>query len=168
MNIQFNPPNPPASIKQIEELENMIGHTLPNDYKEFLLTTNGGRPTKTEKLTCAVDWKGIDWAANDSKLGIHFIYKFENDVMSALDLAFAYDTFVQEDLRIPKNTMPIAHDAGANQYIMSLNADDYGHVYYWLMDLEKDPDDESDPSYENVVHVAKSFTDFLNCFSIDK
>lgn len=167
MDIQFNPPNTPASIKQVEEIEKMVGFIFPNDYKKFMLTANGGRPKNTEKLTCTVDWEGIDWAADDTKLGIHYIYKIENDMMSALNLAFAYDTFVNEDLRIPKNTIPVAHDAGANQYIMNLSSDNHGHVYYWLMDLEKDPDDESEPDYSNVVHIADSFTEFLNCFSFD-
>src|SRR5438045_1814941 len=43
----FNPENadsifnPPATEKQITEVESALGLTFPQDYKDFLLTTNG-------------------------------------------------------------------------------------------------------------------------------
>ena len=35
--------NGTLTIEQIEEAEQKIGHKIPEDYKEFLLKTNGGR-----------------------------------------------------------------------------------------------------------------------------
>jgi cell wall assembly regulator SMI1 len=36
--------NNPTSINEIQLIESQIGISLPNDYKRFLLDTNGGRP----------------------------------------------------------------------------------------------------------------------------
>lgn len=164
MQLTFVTNHLPATQTEVDKFEARVGERLPNDYREFLLTVNGGAPQNVYDLFCAAKWPEKTPPDDLETVGINYFYTLEKkDPTDGLDLYFSLETLVEISTRIPANTVAIANDQGSNQYIMSLNSSDFGHVYIWIQDLEN-PDDDTEPDYRNVAHVADSFTNFLSCF----
>lgn len=55
--------NKPATVKEIKQAEKRLGITLPKEYKDFLLTTNGFAATDYVGVTMA-PVQSIDWLKN--------------------------------------------------------------------------------------------------------
>ena len=51
--------------------------------------------------------------------------------------------------------MPIAGDSGGNQYVLIVEGDKAGQIFFWNHEDETEP-----PSYENMSFIAASFTEF--------
>jgi len=149
---------------ELNKFETEVGK-LPDDYREFLLKINGGQPTGDTDLFCQLRWSGQAWAENLTESMLDVIYPLGKESPDlGLDLYACYEAFVLERSRIPKGTIPIATDPGGNQYLISLNERDHGHIYFWYMPSEKNEDDNTAPDYRNIADVATSFSEFLNSF----
>lgn len=121
------------------EKENNI--KLPEDYRDFLLQYNGGEPSpnKNDKLDIVVSYI----------LGMH-----NGEYYASL---YKYiDVFKK---KIPFGTFPIATDPFGNLFIMSLDKDGHGHIYFW--DHEGEPEHQDGHNTENCSFVAYSFTEFM-------
>ena len=118
---------------------------IPDDYKNFLIQYNGGRPENS-----TVHFKNRDEATM-----LNCIFGFTKD---------RYGSFTRYQGvyagRIPSNTIAIADDAGGNLIIMSISGEDYGKIYFW--DHEMEAYEDEDPDYSNLTLVADSFQEFLD------
>ena len=169
MLVTFEVPNKLPSEDELLSLEQTLGASLPEEYREFLQSINGGTPNHRDDLVCTVYWDGQDWADPIEENGINYFYHIgeQNRLSEGLDLEYNIETFVVGK-RIPKDTFPIANDAMGNQYLLSFNDEDYGHVYFWQKDFEKIPDDQNEPDFSNVAVVTESFSEFINSFEISE
>lgn len=116
--------------------------TLPEDYKAFLKTHNGGRPVP--------DAFPIG-AKQNSLLGTFFRVGSKD----SLDLQEACDTYRK---RLPFDLMPIGNDAGGSLICLGIHGERSGKFYFWDHHHEGQP-------YENVTELAPSFSAFLDTFT---
>ncbi|WDQ16158.1 SMI1/KNR4 family protein [Rhodopirellula sp. P2] len=130
----------PTTEAELAKLEKHIGHSLPNDYRDFLLKTNGGVfhdyvviGDAGVKDVSAVN-AGQEWA----------------------DLKWNFD--VTRDW-IPSNLLPVASAPGGDVFAMKLDMPDAGRIYFLYHDMEND--------FGDLPTVAQSFTDFLNGIILD-
>ena len=138
---------PPTDEAHVTRLEVRLGCPLPEDYREFLLLYNGGRPEpgcfqfaqRTGPYTDSV----IDW----------FLTLHENPY-TYTNLERKLDVFAD---RIPPGTLPIANDPGGNCVLLGLNADIRGKVYFW--DHDREP--ARQPDWSNIDLIAEDFDTFM-------
>ena len=149
---------PPTNEVELLNIEKEMECQFPNDYRQFLLTYNGGIPKKNiipfvENGIVTEDYVDLFCGICDNR---------------TYSLFTIYCRFIG---RIPDNTIPIARDPGGNLFVMSIRGDDYGCIYFW--DHEEECSDNWDlddtenteyksPDYSNMTFVAKSFTDLIN------
>ncbi len=152
--IRFKGGQAPVTEERLLQFEAKIGATLPLDYRTFLLEQNGGRP----------DVAAFRFGTNvyqDSCVDYFYaLYSGES-----LRLDSAYDNF-REWQRTPPDLIPIACDPGSSQICLGIAGSNRGKVLFW--DYEHEPEaEEGEPrNYENVFHVANSFTEFLRQLSL--
>ena len=136
-----------ATEQSIALLETRCRGKLPLQFRQFLLTVNGGRPVKRRfsflengKPTESV----VDWFfgnCDDPDYGL----------VSNLDV---YEG------RIPQSCLPVATDPFGNLILLSLRAHDYGTIYFW----DHEREDPNDPS-KDLQRVADNFEGFLGALS---
>jgi len=128
---------PPASIELIAQLEGRIGHSLPDDYRQYLLQQDGGRIDNNTRAVDTVFSLGDvpDYASMWDKLGTY-----------------------QE--RVPSWLLPVADDSTGNLYAISVRPDDYGSVWFW--DHEEEADEGDPPSEDNITRTAQNWAVFLD------
>jgi cell wall assembly regulator SMI1 len=142
MPVGFFKRGPKIAVADVDLFEARIGRRLPDDYREFLLTYNGGRPDHhviREKAT--------------GDLGVNLFFGILGQEFFDIDAE-------QETMfdRIFKHHVSIAIDDCGNRFCLSLGPSDFGSVYFW--DHEEEADDDEDPSERNLYLVADSFTGF--------
>lgn len=127
-----------ADLNKFEEINSI---KIPLDYKSFILENNGGKPSKNIVPTVNSD---VNWL-----YGFHEGPTWANIYDAIGDL---YD-------RVPYLYIPIGCDSGGNQYLMSLNSNNHGCIYFW------DHEDEatfSEKEHTENYYLASSFTEFIN------
>ena len=136
---------PPTSPAQLDEFERDEGVQLPAEYREFLLTSNGGRPDDN-----IVDVPDLDEVAVNDFFGLQ-----PGEMYDLRGERAMYEG------RIPPGTLPVADDPGGNLFLLSLAGDSKGAVYFW--DHEEEPREEGTDwsDFENVYRVADGFDQFL-------
>ena len=136
---------PKISDADISELEERIDWRLPEEYRDFLLEFNGGRPEPD-----IADIKGLPGGCSDVQF-FFGIYPSEE----AYSIDWNLETLVE---RLDDGVLPIACDSGGSVYCLSLHAEDYGVVSY--CDLQSVVADyETAPTF---YPVAPNFDAFLN------
>lgn len=143
----------PIDLSKIKAIENLIGLTLPDEYKQHLLKYNGGQClpncfkfTENNNET----YSSIDWFLA--------IYDGEHD-----NLENYITIYKIEERRLPQHIVPIAHDPGGNLICISCGENDYGHIYFW--DHEKEISNTTyleTRKYNNLYHVASSLNKFFD------
>lgn len=127
---------------QLAEFESKWGFRLPDDYKRFLLTVNGGRPNPH-----VLDFNG------DDLLGVHTFESIGGDGINNLEVCKERSAG-----RIPARMLPIGNDECGNKILISVSGADCGKVYFWDHELEADPAQGEDPeTVGNLTLVADSF-----------
>lgn len=116
------------------------GLIIPDSYKEFMFKYNGG--------------SFEEYVLNDTPVGDIIVNRFESwDVNKKISLQVILENF-DEDYS-DYGFLPFADDPGGNYYLLNLNADGNGEVYYWLHDGEFEDGDSK-------ALIFDSFVDFLN------
>ena len=134
---------PPLTELEITALEIRIGRLLPTDYRNFLLTHNGGVP---ESHVIRNDEVG--------DLEVQLFYGIRHEEYFDIDL-------LRESMRgrWPERFLAIAIGSFGDFYCLSLSGPDSGEVHFWDHEQESEQDE---PATElNLFPIAKSFAEFL-------
>lgn len=142
MNYTLCDSEPMINMKQITDVEKILGNKLPGDYIKFLLSHNGGRPVPNT-----------------------FQYLYNNENVES-DIAWLYSISSSEYENLLKETLYfrnrklilrsfvlIGRNSGSDQICLSTNDDDYGSVYIWHHDVTQ---------HNDMIFIANSFNKFLN------
>lgn len=117
---------------------------FPEDYKEFLFKYNGGRFKE-----CIIP-KSLE-----GPLIVSLFYPYDEVAELSLNTLIEYS---EDD--IENGFFPIADDPGGNYYLLNINQEGNGEVYYW----------SHDSVFENgtdKILIFNSFTDFINTLEVD-
>lgn len=136
------------SEQELANFEREYGIKLPQQYRQFLLDYNGGRPEH-----CDFNFKG---STNGSQLLGFF------GIGSRIDVRKELRTY---NGRLPAAWFPVASDAGGNLICICLSGPNYGKVFFWDHEMESDETQGLTPeTANNTVLIADSFDEFLNSF----
>ena len=137
---------PPISKDDLTSLERQLGCTLPLDYAEFLLRTNGGSPTPD---TVPIQ----NWPEGGPDDDVRMLYFYGADPSHTCDLRWRFAVYAG---RMPEGLLPIATTGGGDQFCMWLTGTSRGAVVLWDHEAEDQP-----PTHANLHPVAPNFTAFL-------
>jgi hypothetical protein len=134
---------PPISESDLIECETKLGVSFPEDYKQFLLTYNGGIPYPQR----------VKIPNTNHTVLLDFFYGIMK-VPDCRDLTYAY-RISKDDL--PEGVIPIGHDPGGNPFFLWTVGDQRGYVYFWdRRSFFSESIDSTD-----VYYLAESFTSLL-------
>ena len=142
MQLEENNPYGPVLPADIIEFEETNEVSLPEDYKAFLLQHNGGRPENNVLADAGTDVQWLFGMVEEPAWASLF---------HALD---AYEG------RIPAWYIPIGTDSGGNLFIMSLYEENKGVIALWWH--EDEAEQNGSEYFENLTHVANSFSEFTD------
>ncbi|OAI54635.1 hypothetical protein AYO47_09910, partial [Planctomyces sp. SCGC AG-212-M04] len=136
-----------ATESQVASLEKRLGCRLPEEYREFLLTRNGGRPNPPYVQIPGVP--GID------NVGVGVIAGLFGTADTTNSIAWGIEHLGQS---LPAGHLPVAWDS--DLFTLSLRKKDFGCVHFWFH--ETDEVDDDDRYLESASHLlAGSFDEFL-------
>ena len=137
------------TMEVLQNAEKIIGVKLPEDYRTFLLTHNGGRPEPDVGFKFnpirQIDDSMIDWfySIHDGKYS-NLIKKFEK-----------YKRYLPNDMLV------IANDPGSGWILLGIRGNRRGKVYFWVENFDEGL--HQDAECTNFALVADSFNEFLEC-----
>ena len=142
------------SLPAIQAAENSLGVKFPDDYVQFLLQYNGGRP---EPAGFNIQWRanqrsGQYWGTS---LLSWFLSIYDGEATNLLE--YNKESFSG---RIPKETIAIAQDCGGNLILLGISGEYKDKVLFWVKDDEVEEGET--PGYDNVGFLADSFNEFIN------
>jgi predicted DNA-binding WGR domain protein len=137
----------PATEKQVSELEQTLECKIPTEYRNFLLSSNGGRPNPD-----CVQVPGVPYIDN---VGVGTLFHLQPSKPGMDELTFELKRTKE---LLPKGHLPIA--GSSDLFTISLSPKTYGAVYWWNHETEELDDDENFlPSAAYLL--ASSFDEFL-------
>lgn len=137
---------PQLTEDRVANFEKELGVNLPDQYRKFLLKTNGGVPSPDRDI---VDLEGAPRSYTD----LQVFYRIGGSVESS-ELTWNRSTLTE---RLPDELLAIAKDSGGNVFCISLQGPDQGAVLF--CDLESVWGDfEATPKF---YPVAPDFDSFL-------
>lgn len=142
----------PLRPQTLDRFEQLLEVKLPEQYRQFLLQSNGGRPRLNGFRVAQGD------RASDEMLDYFLgIAKGEED-----DIVTSLQRYAD---RLAPGLLPIAYDAFGNLICLGLMQPFAGQVFFWDHELEPE---NGHPDLSNVALVALSFGAFLKCFFADE
>lgn len=135
--VRRNPDNGPLQVWRLADFERRLGVSVPEQYREFLLASNGGKP---EPHHCKIG--SGDTSDVRSLRGLH------NRSIDSLDSV--WEQYQERVPPLPVHLVAIADDSGGNEWCIGLTGSDRGRIFFW--------DHESG----EVIEVAESFQAFLD------
>lgn len=144
-------PGLPITERQISGVEAALRVTLPDDYRDFLLHTNGGTPQPR-----TVPIIGVPPQIGNTS-DIQCIYGVRIEPWHCNVVAI-YILWCEEH---PSALLPIACDDGGNHICMAVDGPEYGSVFFHDSQYYEDA-----PSgrYPWCYRLANSFTGFFESF----
>ena len=140
----------PFTIENIAQLQGQVGASLPEAYKQFLMTY--GHSMFSGEVNCT---------PQGDPLYFGWFYGFD-------ELVDAVDAFREV---LPETIIPMGDDGGGNLFCLGVSGKDSGKVYFhnhgigWHADAEKYRErGEGVPAnirYQTVYEVAQSFEQFI-------
>ena len=140
--------NGSLTIEQIKEAEKKLGHKFPNDYKKFLLKTNGGRTDLDDDVDHGFH---VDPIAEED-IWVDSLYGVGEE---ALDLLIKYNKEYGEET----GGCIIIGDTLSHGFITYdyLGVVEDGGIYFWDDTWTYEPSNEEG----NLYFVAKTFNEFI-------
>lgn len=129
--------------EEILKLEDELGFTLPNDYKEFLINFNGGVPE--------VKYSTFKLNELEENIGLQVLYGL--DLEENLDLREWYEEY-EDDLL--DDCLIIGHGIGFG-FIVLVNSPEVSGVYFWDNSFELENSSED----ENIYKISDTFREFI-------
>jgi hypothetical protein len=146
--VTFTRSYPPVSAADVQRYEQRLGVTFPEDYRNFLLTTNGGIPTPSR----------FDVPDEDYYVRLNFLYAIKNE-HAISDLVYELEDLTSRmSGKLPDGFIVIGHDPGDSKFLLGTRGEHASQVWYW--DSERLMSSTS-PA-QNTYWLADSFTDFLS------
>jgi hypothetical protein len=136
--------------EDIRGFESSVGR-IPEDYKNFLKSNNGGIPSANLLKTQSNE------RVINSLLALKAPSGFGDSIKSHM---MVYDG------RIPSHTIPIASAGGGDLILLNVDPRKFGEVLYWDHNFESDGEDASD-YFDNTEVVSDSFSAFLDKLTPD-
>jgi SMI1 / KNR4 family (SUKH-1) len=140
-------PRPVASPRDVSDFATRTGFHLPDDYRTFLLTVNGGR------CLAGGVFRNLQTNEKVSRVGTVLGLSgpdYENLEINLGDLAG----------RIPDALLPVAYDGGGNWLLLDCSRDQASNGKVYFLDLEAANGDV--PRKEDLTVVARSFSNLLD------
>jgi hypothetical protein len=148
MAVTFTRSYPPVSEADVQQYEQRLGVTFPEDYRNFLLTTNGGIPMPFY----------LDVPDENHVLRVDFLYAIKNEY-DISDLVYELENLSSRmSGKLPDGFIVIGHDPGDGKFLLGTRGEHASQVWFW--DTERWMSTTS--ASENTYWIADSFTDFLN------
>ncbi len=146
---------PPAPDDQLQAFEAEIGTRLPEDYRDFLVRTNGGY------ISGWYRFKGPTPSGSTWHAFVHHVCGFRDEPYLSLRLNRAVS--LSGESQFPRALLWIMDDPGGNGICLGLEGPRRGRVYFWIHDEQPDPEewDGQVETASNVIPLAASFTDFI-------
>lgn len=138
---------PKLTVESLQAIEKKYACQLPIDYCEFLLSNNGAYPS----LDCIVFQEAGRKTASD----VFCLFAITED-RASLSLEWHYEIYSS---RLPENSLPIGRDSSGNLWLIGLNGDNAGAIFFWDHG-SYDTFDETELA--NWPKVAPSFHEFLS------
>ncbi|RKG61079.1 SMI1/KNR4 family protein [Corallococcus sp. AB011P] len=138
---------PLLSNADLDAFEQRYGFALPLPLREFLLTSNGGRPER--------DLFKLQGLPGNPFGRIHFFFGL-NDPIEACNLDWNLEVFRD---RIPPELLPIATTEGADKVCLSVTGATAGQVFYW--------DAHARPGTNSVHLLAEDLDTFISALQSD-
>ncbi|MEG4319219.1 MULTISPECIES: SMI1/KNR4 family protein [unclassified Microcoleus] len=132
------------SEKDLSSLADYLGIRLPDDYKSFLLSHNGGVPTPS-------NFPLLNHPENI--LPIQVFFGIETLIVS---VSITWNFQAYKD-RIPDKFLPIGCSDFGDLICLVFSEDDYGCVMFWDLTGERGKD-----NVDNVYRICDSFSKFLD------
>lgn len=155
MTIKFDERGKKLNENALQLFEKKIGHRLPEDYRQFLKSSNGGILSDELAFNFTEDGKPSDTVLSE-------FYTLADDAEFGT-LNDAIEVFVHEN-RMPSWFLPIADDVFGNQICISLANDDIGCIYFWNHEDEAESSDNS--KFKNISRISTSFSEFVGILAI--
>jgi predicted DNA-binding WGR domain protein len=139
--------NKKATEKQILALEEQIGSSLPDEYRSFLESRNGGTPNPPYSRVPGVE--GIE------SIGVGTLFCLRPSKPSSDELT---SQFEQTRELLPQGHLPIA--GSSDFFTISLRPKTFGCVFWWFHETEELDDDGNYLESAGYL-LAGSFDEFL-------
>jgi hypothetical protein len=145
--LQLSAASTPESVERVEA---ELGAPLPDSFRRFLLTCDGGRPHPNMFDTPMGRPAGVGVTTFLGVAG-------ERDTILARCRDYAG--------RIGEHMIPIADAEGGNLVAISIGGDEVGSVWFWDHELEADEGDPPRP--EALTWLAPDFDAFFEALQVD-
>ncbi|MFF2094561.1 SMI1/KNR4 family protein [Paenibacillus sp. NPDC058174] len=149
-NLDFEYSFTPIDIQDIEDFENKYDILFPDDYRQFLVSKNGGKTEQRRFKTNDATKKGVV----TSSISMFFPLSIENEIN------------LEEKLRsynlaqvVPSNLLPIGIDPVESLICLSIDGKDRGSVYHCDMDYFEE---DNELRVEYIRLISKSFSEFVD------
>ncbi|OUM59584.1 hypothetical protein PIROE2DRAFT_14830 [Piromyces sp. E2] len=138
------------SIKTIEKVEKELNIKFPQEYINFMLEHNGGRPLNPVTFSF-IEEDPETHKSFENNSDIHTFNQME-------DIPTFYDNLISAEV-IPKHYCPIANDSCGNEIVICLDNSEYHGILFFA-------DHELCDSEEHWIlsKIANNFIDFVNLF----
>jgi ankyrin repeat protein/predicted DNA-binding WGR domain protein len=133
--------------KQVSELEASLGCKLPAEFRNFLLSVNGGRPNPD-----CVRVQGVPYIDN---VGVGTLFHFQPAKPGMDEITYEVQRTNQ---LLPKGHLPIG--GRSDLFTISISPKTSGAVYWWNHDTEE-LDDDGNFLPSAAYLLASSFDEFL-------
>ena len=167
MRVAFRNSLPVITEAVVAHVESEFTIAFPQQYRQFLLQTNGGEP-HPRVFTFMENGKFTDAEVQIIR-GIFPVPYIPGGSLSrpeyiGRDFRATYRRYKFPPPRMPDELCPVASDSFGNQICMAMSGDKMGTVYFWDHEGEIDPEDEEGTPdwWRNVHFVANSFNEFLD------
>ena len=141
-----------ATERMVGSLEHLIGQKLPSDYVNFLMETNGGRPTPD----------GFLRVTKSGKVKKNWVDEFLH-VGSGPSSLEDFFTRNRNDKALPEGFIQVGVDAFDDRICINLNGEGMGAISFCPHDLGLlELDSNGVPLPSSTTLLAPSFQEFLS------
>lgn len=133
----------PISRDDLEQFEVTSGLSIPENYRKFLLETNGGIPEPDAFLIPNCETKAI----------VGLLYGLQTEPPS---FDIAHQLLSLRD-RLPEGCIPIGEDPGGNLLLLGTLDAERGKIFFWDRDYFLDTSNDEGNTYE----IADGIFEFL-------
>ena len=157
----------PTSEARVRALEDRLGVPLPEPYRAFLLTHNGGYFTPVV-IADVADRDLRDELPLLSLFGLCAGSGSDNDNLASIEEALR---MYSDSSRIMSCFLPIGDDELDDIICLKITGPDRGSIFAWIYEDEQEPEDvdaQNEDGWANMYHLAPDFDAFVAKLRFEK